>query len=129
MIRPEDEKILVADGWVVECYSPLEISHAETNSFASGYAAETVIDSISSYVIAFNELPSNGERYVPFDGNNVAVESLLKEFDRIIADLPAVIFENECEYEWQAKEREYLWQNKIDTFRKKLMKLGENKNG
>jgi hypothetical protein len=59
----EDEKMIEADGWIIECKSPLEISHTESNSFASGYAAEIVIDSISSYVTSYGELPFSGEKY------------------------------------------------------------------
>ena len=43
------EKILEKYGWIVECELPLEIRHNETGSFASGVAAEIVID----YIIEF----------------------------------------------------------------------------
>jgi hypothetical protein len=31
--------VLERDGWEVECENPLEIRHAESESFASGWAA------------------------------------------------------------------------------------------
>lgn len=31
-------------GWIVECESPLEIYHEETNSKATGVAAQIIID-------------------------------------------------------------------------------------
>jgi hypothetical protein len=39
---------LRVEGWVVECHSPLEIRHDPTNSFATGWAAEIVIEWILS---------------------------------------------------------------------------------
>ena len=44
----ELDKLLTEFDWILECYSPLEIRHPETNSFASGYAAEIVIDHLHS---------------------------------------------------------------------------------
>ena len=45
-MNEEDIKILESDGWVVECESPFEIRHEETNSFASGYAAEIILQAL-----------------------------------------------------------------------------------
>jgi hypothetical protein len=45
-ITKEIEKILENEGWIVECESPLEISHEESNSISTGMAAELVIESI-----------------------------------------------------------------------------------
>ena len=42
----ETIKKLEAEGWVVECESPLEIRHEESESFASGWAAQIVIEYI-----------------------------------------------------------------------------------
>lgn len=39
--------MLEANGWVVECESPLEIRHAESESFASGLAANMVVDALN----------------------------------------------------------------------------------
>jgi len=36
--------LLESDGWTVECESPLEIRHAETESFASGWAAKLIFE-------------------------------------------------------------------------------------
>jgi hypothetical protein len=38
-----DVFLLEAAGWVVECESPLEIRHSESNSFATNRAAEDVL--------------------------------------------------------------------------------------
>ena len=38
-----DEKLLEENGWEVECYSPYEIRHKETGSFASLWAADAVV--------------------------------------------------------------------------------------
>jgi hypothetical protein len=37
-------EFLLARGWTVECESPFEIHHEETGGFATGYAAELVIE-------------------------------------------------------------------------------------
>jgi hypothetical protein len=47
-MKKVDIKILEANGWTVECESPLEIRHEETESFASGTAAYFVLDAIVS---------------------------------------------------------------------------------
>lgn len=36
--------ILEDNGWTIECYSPFEIRHDETGSFASGLAAHIISD-------------------------------------------------------------------------------------
>ena len=41
----EDYEILEKEGWIVECESPFEIRHEESNSFATGWAADAVLDS------------------------------------------------------------------------------------
>ena len=46
MYNVERDKILEKLGWVVECESPYEIRHEESNSFATGWAAEIVIDDL-----------------------------------------------------------------------------------
>jgi hypothetical protein len=38
----DDERLIEARGWIVECYSPLEIRH-EDGSFASLNAAEILV--------------------------------------------------------------------------------------
>jgi hypothetical protein len=47
-MKDSDIKILEADGWTVECESPFEIRHEETESFASGTAAYYVLDALVS---------------------------------------------------------------------------------
>ena len=42
------DSLLTRNAWVLECESPLEISHAESGSFASGMAARLVIDALRS---------------------------------------------------------------------------------
>ncbi len=39
----ETEKLLERHGWVVECWSPFEIRHEETGSFATLWAADMVV--------------------------------------------------------------------------------------
>ncbi len=45
-MKKKIEKLLEDDGWIIECEFPLEIRHTESNSFATGIAAELVIDSL-----------------------------------------------------------------------------------
>jgi hypothetical protein len=45
-LTDEIKEKLEAEGWVVECESPLEIRNDELDSFATRYAAEWLIDSI-----------------------------------------------------------------------------------
>jgi hypothetical protein len=43
-ILTEEERTKLEDqGWVVECESPLEIKHEESNSYATNVAAEMLI--------------------------------------------------------------------------------------
>ena len=35
-------------GWVVECESPLEIRHFESDSFATGIAAQFIVEAIKA---------------------------------------------------------------------------------
>ena len=42
----DTERLLQANGWEVECYSPLEVRHSESGSFASGLAASHVVDAL-----------------------------------------------------------------------------------
>lgn len=46
MLNPEMEAKLEANGWTVECHSPLEIRH-EDGSFATGVAAHVLIDAVN----------------------------------------------------------------------------------
>lgn len=41
-----DKKLLEYNGWEVWCDSPFEIYHKETDSKATGYAAQLVLDSL-----------------------------------------------------------------------------------
>jgi hypothetical protein len=46
------------EGWTLECESPLEIRSIEdTESFASGYAAQTIIDAIQKRLNCKNRKP------------------------------------------------------------------------
>jgi len=73
-MNSEDERMLEADGWIVECYSPFEISHAESESFAKNYAAELVVSNIRDYVVEFNELPFSAEPFTYVQAEDKAEE-------------------------------------------------------
>ncbi len=45
-MNQKDMDFLEANGWTVECESPLEIRDNETGSFATGYAAKCVLESL-----------------------------------------------------------------------------------
>jgi len=47
-MNEEDIKILEDAGWIVECESPFEIRHEETESFATNEAAWIVLYSIKN---------------------------------------------------------------------------------
>lgn len=51
-----------ADGWVVECVSPLELRHAESCSFASGLAAEMVLSQYGKGAPPDNEKDPQSDR-------------------------------------------------------------------
>jgi hypothetical protein len=55
----DTEKLLKENGWVVECFSPLEISH-EDGSFASGSAAKILISQLQEEV-QVSELQDNAK--------------------------------------------------------------------
>ena len=40
------EEYIEREGWIVECESPLELRHNESGSFASGVAADIVLDDL-----------------------------------------------------------------------------------
>ena len=42
----EDEELLENDDWEVECDSPFEIRQKDGGSFASGYAAQIILDNL-----------------------------------------------------------------------------------
>lgn len=45
-MNQEDIEFLEQNGWIVECESPLEIREEESGSFATGYAAKCVLESL-----------------------------------------------------------------------------------
>ncbi len=46
MVITKDEELLEQNGWEIECYSPFEIRHIETGSFATNWAATAVVDDL-----------------------------------------------------------------------------------
>lgn len=40
------EQVLEANGFIIECESPFELYHEETNSRASGYCAKLIVESL-----------------------------------------------------------------------------------
>lgn len=46
-MNSEDEALLSANGWTVECYSPFEIRH-DDGSFGSGQAARYTLDALQA---------------------------------------------------------------------------------
>lgn len=55
-----DDALLEANGWTLECESPLEIRHDISGSFASGLAARLVLDHLRE-LQREDEVPSPGE--------------------------------------------------------------------
>ncbi len=49
-MNEKDEEILEAAGWIVECYSPLEIKHEDTKSIATGIAVNLILESIKDKI-------------------------------------------------------------------------------
>lgn len=45
-MNQDDEKLLNKNGWTVECYSPFEIRHKESENFATNLAAEQILWSL-----------------------------------------------------------------------------------
>lgn len=45
-----DMQFLEENGWTVECESPLEIRHNETGAFATGMAADYVLDAVRAEI-------------------------------------------------------------------------------
>lgn len=45
-MNQDDEKLLNKNGWVVECYSPLEIRNEEFSSFATNLAADIILHAL-----------------------------------------------------------------------------------
>ena len=45
-MKESDIKLLESNGWVVECESPFEIRNIEPWSFASGIAAQVILDEL-----------------------------------------------------------------------------------
>jgi len=45
-MNEEDVKLLKDNDWIVECESPFEIKHEDGDAFASGLAAQIVLDNL-----------------------------------------------------------------------------------
>lgn len=45
------DALLTRNGWTLECESPLEIRHDESGSFATGFAANLVIDNLRATAV------------------------------------------------------------------------------
>lgn len=42
--KPGDRELLERNGWTLDCMSPFELSHDESESVATGWAAEIVME-------------------------------------------------------------------------------------
>lgn len=71
----EDELLLKAEGWEVECESPFEIRH-EDGSFASGQAAQMVLSVLREemQIMTFNELAQGARFSYPTDSDIVWIK-------------------------------------------------------
>lgn len=58
-MNQKDMDFLEANGWTVECESPLEIRENETGSFATGYAASCVLESLRNQAEQAKDLELN----------------------------------------------------------------------
>ena len=56
-MNDSDIEVLTAAGWECECLSPLELRHAESGSFATGLAAQFVVDGVRQAVDDENAVP------------------------------------------------------------------------
>lgn len=72
----DDENLLEREGWVVECQSPFEIRHTESGSFASGLAAQLVLQAVRA-----EQAPAL---------NTATVTVLVEQFDKAVSALTAV---------------------------------------
>ena len=58
----EVAEMLDKEGWDLECWSPLEIRHRETGSFATGIAADFIIDHYKDQAKELARLATRGGR-------------------------------------------------------------------
>jgi endonuclease III len=86
-MKKVDIKILEANGWTVECESPLEIRHEESESFATGTAAYFVLDALVSSKDREDRLIKEiAEDFVKFVNEYMSVEEVNRNtMDTIIS--------------------------------------------
>ena len=72
-ISKEFEKYIEENGWVLVCESPLELEHSDSNSFASGIAAEMILDEL--------DLEMCNEHNEALRENQEPVKTKLKRYD------------------------------------------------
>lgn len=94
-MNEEDIKLLEENGWVVECHSPFEIRFEDGGAFATGLAAQIVLDDLKYEKNAFNE-EEMGKAFRAGHERGVYVASVIKgtpidghypQFDEFINDL------------------------------------------
>ena len=76
-----DKEILEKEGWVIACESPFNIEHEESESSASNWAAQAVIDDIKqTEILSRIRLIVNSYRGELIDKDKF-VEEILKMFE------------------------------------------------
>ena len=76
-----DEELLEKIGWQIICHSPFEIEHEESESFASNWATQAVIDDIKQ-TNKLNRIRLIVDSYRgDLINKNKVVEELLKMFE------------------------------------------------
>lgn len=106
-MNQEDIEFLEENGWIVECENPLEIRNNKTSSFATGYAAMCVFESLK------NEENINKKEFKL----NVNVREIMEEaFDT--AEYPP-------NQEYRIEPNKYFCAKFTEIIIKEVLKLGE----
>lgn len=85
---------LEAQGWVLECESPLELRHAESGDFASGFAARVLLSEL---------MAEEGKGPTPTGVAVVLIPEFRELFERIafVVHLSKAAFEAKEEADWK----------------------------
>ena len=75
-MNEEDIKLLEENGWRVECHSPFEIRFEDGGAFATGLAAQIVLDDLKYEKNSFNE-EEMGEAFKAGHERGVYVASVI----------------------------------------------------
>jgi len=117
-MNKKDISLLAKEGWTVECESPCEIHHKDTNSVATGIAAQIILDKIlkiNHYCQKSFKNYSEQELIVPDISKNTANALKLIKYMIWYPTLPVIPM---VDYEVCCDDEHSYWAGSIGEIRK-----------